>query len=265
MNRGANRQTVFFCDADRIEFGRLLGEIHDRFGVRCIAYCLMDNHYHLVLHCPDGNLSLAIQHLAGVYTQHTNEHHGRDGALFRGRFRSIPITTDAYLLCAVRYVHRNCLDLPGTTDPTAYRWSSHRTYLGYRRRPEWLDVDVMLDRFADRASFDAFVHDSNGLATDAAPTVADIRSLIELSISEFDDSEHDDGQQWLNRTLVTLLQARGTILDEMASTMLGTATLDQKARRSARYRARRRLTTHPEVGAMLEFVEAMLVSTAVAA
>jgi REP element-mobilizing transposase RayT len=149
MNRGVARHKTFFSDIDRVEFGRLLGVAGERCGVEIHAYCLMPNHYHLVLRCPDGGLSDFVQYLASVYTRHTNERLGRDGPLFRGRFRSRPIDEDAYLLAAVRYVHRNPLSLASVGAVEAYRWSSHRSYLRYRKPPPWLSTDVVLGMFGD--------------------------------------------------------------------------------------------------------------------
>ena len=257
MNRGANRQTVFFSDMDRVEFGRLLGEINERFGVVCLAYCLMDNHYHLVLRCPDCHLSEAMQHLGSVYTRHTNERQRRDGPLFRGRFRSIPITTDAYLLCAVRYVHRNALDLPGVTDPGEYRWSSHRAYLGSRRPPSWLDTQEVIDRFVDVARFDDFVRGSTAIAEPSTVTEDDVRSIIRLAVEVHDRSEDGAADQWLNRSLLHLLDASGAIgqfrdrLDELAAR-------GSPAQRSATFRARRRTDEHPELIEMVAFAASLL-------
>jgi putative transposase len=145
MNRGIDRGDVFFADSDRIEFGQRLGDVFDRFGVRTHAYCLMDNHFHLLWHCPEGRLSDAMQRLGSLYTRHVNDRLGRDGALFRGRFHSRPITDEAHLVAAVRYIHRNALDLDGVERVRDYRWSSHRAYLGLRTPPPWLCTDHVFD------------------------------------------------------------------------------------------------------------------------
>jgi REP element-mobilizing transposase RayT len=260
MNRGTNHDAVFFTDEDRVEFCRLLSEIHDRYGVVCLAYCLMDNHYHLILKCPNGHLSDAMQHLGGVYTQHTNERGRRDGPLFRGRFRSIPITTDAYLLCAVRYVHRNPLDLPGVSDPSEYRWSSHRAYLGHRRPASWLQTDEVLDHFLDVAHFNDFTSDWTALPPSATPTAADVRSIIRMAIEVHDGSDEPASAQWLDTAVLHLLDASGE-LDPFRAGIDGLPPTGSQASRSATFRARRRAREHPELIEMAEFAASLLAST----
>lgn len=164
MNRGVARRTTFFSDADRVEFGRLLGVASERSGVEIHAYCLMPNHFHLVVHCPAGGLSDFVQLLVGVYTRRANERSGRDGPLFRGRFRSRSIGDDSYLRTAVRYVHRNPLALPTVDRVDAYRWSSHRPYVGLRRRPTWLHTSFVLAMFDDDTGrFGGFVESADAV------------------------------------------------------------------------------------------------------
>jgi REP element-mobilizing transposase RayT len=182
MNRGADRRNVFFDDTDRIEFGARLADLHGRFGVETHAYCLMDNHYHVLLHCPAGGLSPAMQRLGSLYTRHVNDRLGRDGALFRGRFHSRVITGDAHLLAAARYIHRNPLDLPGVDEPDGYRWSSHRTYLGLRARPPWMVTSTVLGVFAgDTLAFDHFVAQRPEATNLGVPTIGTIRAVIETA------------------------------------------------------------------------------------
>ena len=158
MNRGADHGVVFLDDSDRTEVGARLADIHDRFGIETHAYCLMDTHYHLLLHCPDGGLSSAMQRFGSLYTRHVNDRVGRDGALFRGRFHSKLIVDERHLLATTRYIHRNALDVAGVDSVDRYRWSSHRAYLGLRRKPSWLFTDTILSRFAgDHVAFDAYV------------------------------------------------------------------------------------------------------------
>jgi putative transposase len=107
MNRGAGCQTIFQADAYRQLFLTLLGEITDSFGVELHAYCLMDNHYHLLMHTPRANLSVAMRHLQGLYTQWYNRMEHTDGPLFRGRFKAILVNADHYLAHQSRYIHLN--------------------------------------------------------------------------------------------------------------------------------------------------------------
>lgn len=181
MNRGVDHQQIFFADADRVEFGRLLGEIHAKWGVETLAYCLMDNHYHLVLHTPDGGLSDAMQYLGLVYTRHTNDRVGRDGPICRGRFASMLITTDSYLLQATRYVHRNALDLPGVRRPDGYRWSSYRAYLGHRRQPAFLNTEPVLALVGgDRRTLARFTDGDDAIAP---PGVDELTQLVRFAIA----------------------------------------------------------------------------------
>lgn len=145
MNRGAGRQPIFRDDRDRAAFLGMLDDLHSGDGVDIHAYCLMGNHYHLVVHCPDGNLSTAMHHLGSRYAQRFNANHGIDGPLFRGRFRSEPITSDGYLTAAVRYVHRNPLELVGNGDLAAYRWSSYPAYVGCAPIPRWLSCSMVAE------------------------------------------------------------------------------------------------------------------------
>jgi REP element-mobilizing transposase RayT len=176
MNRGIDHADVFFADTDRIEFGQRLGDVFDRFGIRTHAYCLMDNHFHLLWHCPEGRLSDAMQRLGSLYTRHVNDRLGRDGALFRGRFHSRLITDDAHLVATVRYIHRNALDIPGVASVRDYRWSSHRAYLGLRTPPPWLCTDHVFDGWAVD-EIDRFI--DRPLDSVAQPIDGDIAPLVQ--------------------------------------------------------------------------------------
>src|SRR5690606_6704455 len=122
----AARQTVFHTIDQREQFEALLADGHERHGVEIHAYCLMTNHYHLLLHCPDGRLSDFMHHLSSQYTRLVNADLGRDGPLFRGRFRSLPIESEQYLAAVGRYIHRNPLDIRPPVVLSQYRWSSLR-------------------------------------------------------------------------------------------------------------------------------------------
>ena len=105
--RGNARQDVFLDNEDRQSFLDLLQKVNKRFNWLCHAYCLMDNHYHLLIETPEGNLSQGMRQVGGVYTQTFNRRHGMVGHLFQGRFKSILVEKDSHLLELCRYVVLN--------------------------------------------------------------------------------------------------------------------------------------------------------------
>ena len=129
----------------------LLGECHEMWGIRVLAYCLMDNHYHLLIQTPQGNLSRVMRHLDGIYTQRYNRSHGRDGPLFRGRYKAIVVDGDDYLLAVARYIHHNPVEGGIAKTVEDYSWSSYGKYLqairGKKTEP-WLDVKPLLGYFS---------------------------------------------------------------------------------------------------------------------
>lgn len=106
-SRGNARNAIFLDDEDRVLFLACLGAVVTRFGWWCHAYCLMDNHYHLLIETPEGDLSRGMRQLNGVYTQRFNRRHGRAGHVFQGRFKAIVVDRDSYLLELCRYVVLN--------------------------------------------------------------------------------------------------------------------------------------------------------------
>ena len=119
----------------------LLIEISEMWNVNIAAYCLMKNHYHILLQTPDGNISRCMRHLNSVYTQRYNRKHGLDGQLFRGRYKSILVCNDSHLLQLVRYIHKNPVKAGLVKDITDYEWSSYKGYLSYAKKWNWLHKD----------------------------------------------------------------------------------------------------------------------------
>jgi REP element-mobilizing transposase RayT len=107
MNRGARRQAIFLTDHDRRSFLSLLSDAADEFGMRVLCVCLMDNHFHLLVQSMGANLSQAMRHVGGIHALRFNEHNATDGPLFRGRFRSLVVADDDYLLTVARYIDHN--------------------------------------------------------------------------------------------------------------------------------------------------------------
>ena len=139
-SRGDRREPIFDDDRDRLAFLDIVGAALDRFDACSLAYCLMDNHYHLVLHTRRANLSLLMRHLNGVYTQTYNRRHHKVGHLFQGRFKAILVDQDAYLLEVCRYVDLNPVRANMVRHPADWPWSSYRAHVASQTPPLWLDT-----------------------------------------------------------------------------------------------------------------------------
>ncbi len=140
-SRGDRREAIYRDDADRRAHLDVLAAAMDRFNAQLLAYCLMGNHYHLVLHTRQGNLSRLMRHANGVYTQQFNRRHGLVGHLFQGRYKAILVDRDAYLLALCRYVERNPVAARLVAQASQWPWSSCRAHLGLDPTPLWLDSD----------------------------------------------------------------------------------------------------------------------------
>jgi putative transposase len=138
-NKGRRRVLVFRDEADYTCFLDLLQQASTMWNVRIAAYCLMPNHYHLLVRTPDANLSRFMRHVDGVYTQRFNRSHRCDGSLFRGRYKAIVVEAATYLLKLIRYIHRTPLREKMVNRIDRYRWTSHKDYLSRSRKGSWLD------------------------------------------------------------------------------------------------------------------------------
>jgi putative transposase len=152
MNRGASWRPIFNAPIHRTIFFNLLDEISQIFCVEIHAYCLMENHYHLLLSTPEAGLGRAMRHLNGLYTQRFNRLSKMDGPLFRGRYKAILVDADAYLLQLNRYIHLNPVAAGLAQTPEAYAFSSYKAYLGLALRPRWLCTAHSLSLFSGQDS-----------------------------------------------------------------------------------------------------------------
>jgi len=143
--RGNARQPVFESDFDRGKFLELLRETIKQFNWICHAYCLMDNHYHLLIETVDANLSKGMRNLNGVYTQCFNRTHRRVGHVFQGRFKAILVERESYLLELCRYIVLN-------PEPADYKWSSYRETAGLAKGEDSASTDWILSQFSARKS-----------------------------------------------------------------------------------------------------------------
>jgi putative transposase len=149
MNRGRSGESIFLEEKDYLALFDLLKDTVEMWHADIAAYCLMSNHYHLLIRTPDANLSRCMRHINGVYTQRFNRAHDRDGPLFRGRYKAILVDADGYLLELVRYIHRNPVEAGLTDRLDAYPWTSHKGYLSEAKKWDWLHKDYVLSMFSD--------------------------------------------------------------------------------------------------------------------
>jgi REP element-mobilizing transposase RayT len=162
--RGNARTDIFEDNNDRSLFCSVLGQVVKRFNWICHAYCLMSNHYHLLLETPDGNLSAGMRQLNGIYTQAFNRKHCKDGHLFKGRFKAVLVEKQSHLLELCRYVVLNPVRAHMVKVPGDYEWSSYLPTLGKRQKPDLLTTEWVLSNFSStlrkaRSEYQQFVKD----------------------------------------------------------------------------------------------------------
>ena len=165
-SRGNARSNIYVTDADRVEFLKLLSQTCQRFNWQSYAWCLMNNHYHLVIETAEANLSRGMRHLNGVYTQTFNRTHKRVGHLFQGRYKAILVEKESYLLEVIRYVLLNPVRANMSKTAGQYPWSSYRAMIGKTTTPDWLEKDWVLGHYGERLStaqkhFIKFIREGN--------------------------------------------------------------------------------------------------------
>lgn len=168
--RGNARADIYLGDGDRRLFLDLLAQAAARYDWLCHAYCLMDNHYHLLVETGRPTLGRGMRHLSGVYSQRLNRAHGRVGHVFQGRYKAILVERDAHLLELSRYLVLNPVRAGMVRAAKDWRWSSYRATVGQAKAPDWLSTDWILAQFgADearaRSAYRRFVAEGAGAAS----------------------------------------------------------------------------------------------------
>ena len=169
FSRGSNRQAIFLGDSDRTDFVSCLENALVKHGLMCVAYCLMPNHYHLVLSVPGDRVSRAMKLLNGRYSRRFNQRHDRDAHVFKNRFRAVLLETESHFLWACGYVVMNPVRANLCPRPEEWRWSSYRASVGLEPAPRFLDARRLLSYFGDKPSealtrYDEFVKSCSPLA-----------------------------------------------------------------------------------------------------
>lgn len=165
-SRGNRRSNIYTDEEDHRAFLVILGEMTRRFHVLCHGYCLMSNHYHLVLETVEGNLCRAMRYLNGVYTQTFNRKHRKCGHVFQGRYKAVLIQKSSHLLEVCRYVVLNPVRAGMAERPEDWTWSSYRSTVGQEQGPGFLTSEWVLGQFAEevaaaRKKYAEFVNDGS--------------------------------------------------------------------------------------------------------
>lgn len=146
-SRGDRKADVYLDASDRLVWLSILEEVCTRYNFVIHAYCLMGNHYHIVLETVDGNLTRGMQQLNGIYSQYFNRHHNVVGHLFQGRYKGIVVQQETYLLELARYVVLNPVRAKLVATPEEWPWSSYRSFINPVSAPQWLDTASTLRKF----------------------------------------------------------------------------------------------------------------------
>jgi putative transposase len=151
-SRGNARQNIYLNNADRGSWLAVFAKVCERFNWVCYSYCLMNNHYHLFIETPEGNLSQGMRQLNGVYTQRFNRFHNRVGHLYQGRYKAILVQKEAYLLELSRYIVLNPVRARMVNAPQEWPWSNYRATIGLASVEDWLNTTWVLAAFGAKRS-----------------------------------------------------------------------------------------------------------------
>ena len=147
INRGNNQENIFKNKRDKEKFLEYLEKAHQRFSIIIHTYCLMSNHYHLLVQTPEPNLSVAMQWINVSYATYFNKKRDRQGHLFQGRFKAILIDADEYLTHLSRYIHLNPVRAKMVETPDEYPWSSYPAFIGKPKTLKSFESDRLLSYF----------------------------------------------------------------------------------------------------------------------
>jgi len=210
-SRGDRQEAIYEGDADRQQWLDILSRASERYNWRVHAYCLMDNHYHILLETADGNLSKGMRHLNGVYTQYFNRQHNRVGHVYQGRYKAILVEKDSYLLELSRYVVLNPIRAGMIKNMDEWHWSSYLITIGKHPPPDWLEVDWLLSQFGlqrnhARRRYIDFVREGIGLP----PVWDNLRHQIYLGSDDFIDKHQNLIGQKQDLDDIPAIQKRAT-------------------------------------------------------
>jgi REP element-mobilizing transposase RayT len=245
MNRGAGRRDIFDHAGNARQFLDLLGQSQQMFNVEIHAYCLMTNHYHLLVRSVDGQLSDFMHRIASIYARSLNVERHSDGPLFRDRFHSLLCRTTTHVDNAWRYIHRNPL---GLAPLDTWQWSSYRCYMGRSPRPSWLTTSVWFDWHGNRTALRRFV-EGDADHDDAVPAER-WQWAIETAMAEYVLTSTEPLTQGTLRTvtIATAVRCGGPLAVELLAPL---DFVHERARDRATRRASARVMNNPELDAIV--------------
>jgi REP element-mobilizing transposase RayT len=147
IQRGIERRAIYRTDSDKEKFLKCIEESYEKYGSICHSYCLMDNHYHLIVQTPQANLKKIMHYINTSYVVYYNKKHRRVGPLYQGRYRSILIEAEEYLNYLSKYIHLNPVRAKIVKSPEEYKWTSYEEYVGKGRKKRWLETNAILGNF----------------------------------------------------------------------------------------------------------------------
>ncbi len=268
MHRGSGRRLVFRDDDERVLFVSLVSELDERFGVEVHAYCLMGNHFHLMVRSSKGELSEAMQWLLSRFTRAVNGRRGVDGAIFRGRFHSVNVVVEIHRHVLVPYILSNPADLGWGDDLAGYPWSSLAATLEPDRFADvtsWLHTDLTRAWFGSSGELSAAIQqrmvpaaaqvDAIRPSVDVGPTWSTVRDAVEVGRGVSGVTERDGEMQAV--AVLIAVDAFGLDRDALADRV----GISASGLRSLVSRARRRQVGHPEFARLVEIGTSLAVAS----
>ncbi len=150
LSRGNQGEQIFSDDGDREYFVEILQRAVQKYGIEVYAYCIMGNHYHLIISTPEGELTKAMHYIGSSYGSYLRRYRGLTGHVFAGRYKSLCVEKESYLLELSRYIHLNPVRAGMVKSPEKYPWSSYRYYIGKKQSPDWLSTEWLIDECGKR-------------------------------------------------------------------------------------------------------------------
>jgi putative transposase len=228
-SRGNDQKDIFKSQKDREKFLSYLESAVVRYGAVIHAWCLMGNHYHLLLETPAGNLSQIMRHINGAYTTYFNVKRKRAGHLFQGRYKAILVEADEYAAELSRYIHLNPVRVGMVVKPEEYEWTSYRNYIGQSKAPDWLKTDFILGYFSGKTS--------------------EAKTMYRKFVEDLLDNEYDSP---LKATIASTVLGSPEFVNEISERKLG------EKRDERNVPALKELTPRPSIDEIITKIEAEL-------